>query len=168
MSSAGGRRVLKPAPFLPRTWNLRRVLWETFRPSVVGIYYQCHFGGDEVVKRNIKSYGGDVNSMALFKKKELYECNILERYRINIEKTNRLYSQGKLRQNTWEGRKFCELVAESDFYRFYSYLSYSDNSGGYILRQDKNAIRNVVYFGKSQKYNCVFHNHLFKLMVFKS
>lgn len=24
---------------------------------MVGIYYQCHFGGDEVVKRNIKSYG---------------------------------------------------------------------------------------------------------------
>lgn len=75
--------------------------------------------------------------MGLFKQKPPYSCKILERYKIDIEKTNQFYKQGRITEETFGEREYCELVAESNDYRFYNYRTYSDGSGGYILRQEK-------------------------------
>ncbi len=101
--------------------------------------------------------------MGLFKQKPPYSCKILERYKIDIEKTNEFYKQGRITEETFGEREYCELVAESNDYRFYSYRTYSDGSGGYILRQEKASPKKVVYFGNCKKFNCVFKGYLFQV-----
>lgn len=100
-----------------------------------------------------------------FLNKEPYECKILETYKIDIEKTNNIYKtnnpNGKSELGTQ--REYCELIAESSEYNFYSYRTYSDGSGGYVLRQDKQNPMNVVYFGDCKIHNCVFHGYLFQV-----
>lgn len=95
--------------------------------------------------------------------KEIYYYEILEPYPINIEETNRAYlASGGVFAEPFKERKFCELVAENDKYEFYSYRSYEDGSGGYLLRREKSNPNNVVYFGKKRRLNCIFHNYLFQ------
>ena len=101
--------------------------------------------------------------MGLFKQKPPYSCKILERYKIDIEKTNQFYKEGRITEESFGKREYCELVAESNDYRFYSYQTYSDGSGGYILRQEKSAPKKVVYFGECKKFNCVFKGVLFQV-----
>lgn len=101
--------------------------------------------------------------MGLFKQKPPYSCKILERYKIDIEKTNQFYKEGRITEETFGKREYCELVAESNDYRFYSYQTYSDGSGGYILRQEKTSPKKVVYFGECKKFNCVFKGVLFQV-----
>ena len=100
-----------------------------------------------------------------FLHKEPYECKMLETYKIDIEKTNNIYKannpNGKSELGTQ--REYCELIAESSEYNFYSYRTYSDGSGGYVLRQDKQNPMNVVYFGDCKIHNCVFHGYLFQV-----
>ena len=93
--------------------------------------------------------------------KEIYEYEILEPYRINIEETNRTFLANGGVVDYIEGRKFCELVAENEKYEFYSYRTYSDGSGGYLLRRKKNNPQNIVYFGKNRDFSCIFHDYLF-------
>lgn len=101
--------------------------------------------------------------MGLFKQKPPYSCKILERYKIDIEKTNQFYKQGRITEESFGEREYCELVAESNDYRFYNYRTYSDGSGGYILRQEKASPKKVVYFGSCKRHNCVFRGYLFQV-----
>lgn len=100
-----------------------------------------------------------------FLNKEPYECKILEAYKIDIEKTNSIYKVNNSREEPelLTKREYCELIAESNKYNFYSYRTYSDGSGGYVLRQDKQNPMNVVYFGDCKMHNCVFHGYLFQV-----
>ena len=101
--------------------------------------------------------------MGLFKQKPPYSCKILERYKIDIEKTNQFYKQGRITEESFGEREYCELVAESNDYRFYNYRTYSDGSGGYILRQEKASPKKIVYFGTCKRHNCVFKGYLFQV-----
>lgn len=101
--------------------------------------------------------------MGLFSKKEPYQYKVLERYKIDIEKTNQLFQSGQTNTESWKGREFCELVAEDSQYRFYGYRTHSDHSGGYILRQEKQNPKKVVFFGDNKQMNCVFHGYLFQV-----
>ena len=104
--------------------------------------------------------------MLFFKKTDIYRCKILDRYKIDIEKTNQLYLEKYSVEKHFIMREYCELVAESEDYRFYGYLTYSDRSGGSILRQDKSKPKNVAYFGKNKTFNIVFHGYLFQVKSF--
>ena len=101
--------------------------------------------------------------MGMIKRKEPYKCKILEKYKIDIEKTNQLYKPGDSARDNIYGREYCELIAESNDYRFYSYRTCTDGSGGYVLRQEKKAPKNVVYFGGCKRFNCVFKGYLFQV-----
>lgn len=94
--------------------------------------------------------------------KSIYEYKILERFPINIEKCNQIYVESGCTES-YKGREYCELIDESEEYRFYSYLTCSDGSGGYVLRQDKSVPDEVVYFGKNKQFNCVFNGYLFQV-----
>ena len=94
--------------------------------------------------------------------KEPYNCKILERYRINIEKTNQEFENSGAK-SILGGREYCELVAEDNKYRFYSYRTYSDGSGGYLLRQEKTSPRKIVFFGSCKIFNRIFKGHLFQV-----
>lgn len=86
-----------------------------------------------------------------FKPKEIYKYNILEKYKIDIDKENR------------SSHNACELVTKDDQYAFYRYKACSDGSGGYILRQEINNPKKVVFFGESKIFNIVYKNHLFQV-----
>lgn len=101
--------------------------------------------------------------MGLFSKKEPYQCKILEKYKIDIEKTNQAFQRGENKRQPWEGTERCDFVGESEFYHFYRYRTYPDFSGGYILRREKSKPKNVVYFGENKIFNCVFHDYLFQV-----
>lgn len=101
--------------------------------------------------------------MGLFSKKEPYQYKVLERYKIDIEKTNELFQSGQTNTESWKDREFCELVAQDNLYKFYGYRTYSDHSGGYILRQEKKKPKNVVFFGDNKQLNCIFHGYLFQV-----
>ena len=96
-----------------------------------------------------------------FKKKEHYNYKMLEKVKIDIEKTNKRFARKSV--NNSEPREYCQIVCESDEYRFYSYQTYSDGSGGYLLRQSKSQPSDIVYFGKCCFINRVFHNYLLQL-----
>ena len=106
--------------------------------------------------------------MGIFKKKEPYDCKILERYRINIGKTN-LEFMNKRNSNISHGHQaHCEFLVEDDNYRFYNYNIYSyvlcsDFDHGWVLRQDKKHPRRTVYFGRNKTFNCVFKGYLFQV-----
>ncbi len=101
--------------------------------------------------------------MGLFSKKEPYEYKVLEKYKIDIESTNRAFQENKTSKESWGGREYCELVAENNAYQFYGYRTYSDHSGGYILRREKRNPKNIVFFGENKIFNCVFHDYLFQV-----
>lgn len=101
--------------------------------------------------------------MGLFSKKEPYEYKVLEKYKIDIERTNRAFQENKTSKESWKGREYCELVAENDAYQFYGYRTYSDHSGGYILRREKRNPKNIVFFGENNIFNCIFHDYLFQV-----
>lgn len=104
--------------------------------------------------------------MFFWKKTDIYKCKILDRYKINIEKTNRLYLEEHSTEKEFINREYCEIIAESEDYNFYRYLTCSDCIGGFILRQDKNKPKNVVYFGKNRAFNIVFHGYLFQVSYY--
>lgn len=101
--------------------------------------------------------------MALFKKKEVHKYKVMERYRIDISKTNRLYNEGKSKEGSWGRREFCHVIAEGQKYIFYGYRTFEDGSGGYVLRQEKDNPRKIVFFGDCRLFNCVFHDYLFQV-----
>ena len=85
--------------------------------------------------------------------KKIYQHKMLERCKVDLEEA--------LRQSGTEYNNHCGLVAESKEYLFYRYAAYSDGSGGYILRSNKAKPKEIVFFGRSCRYNCVFHDFLF-------
>ena len=101
--------------------------------------------------------------MGLFSRKEIYKYKVLQKYKIDIESTNRAFQENKTSDKDWRGREYCELVAENDNYQFYGYKTYSDHSGGYILRREKRNPKNIVFFGESKVFNCAFHDYLFQV-----
>jgi len=90
---------------------------------------------------------------------------ILQPYKIDIEKVNRLYQSiaASAEFNFGMRREYCELIMESSDYNFYSYRSFPDGSGGDLLRQNKKDPSNVVYFGEHKTFNCIFHGYLFQV-----
>ena len=96
-----------------------------------------------------------------FFKKDIFEYKILERYKIDIAKTNRNFRDTPQSKGLPQKREYCEKIGESEKYIFYSYLSYNDGSGGYVLRASKEDPRNIVYFGENKKFSCIYKNHLF-------
>lgn len=94
--------------------------------------------------------------------KKPYKLKPFQRYWINIEKINKKYIRNDIVDDCY-GREYCELVAESEKYYFYSYRTYSDGSGGYILRRDKKNKDKIVYFGESKEFNIAFHDYLFQI-----
>ena len=93
-----------------------------------------------------------------FKPKEIYQYKILEKYKIDIEETNRLHETGKT-----QARDYCKLIAKDGQYFFYGYKTHSDGSGGYVLRQEIRNPKHVVFFGESRKYNIVYKGFLFQV-----
>ena len=87
--------------------------------------------------------------------KKIYQHKMLERCKVDLEEA--------LRQSGTEDNNHCGLVAESKEYLFYRYAAYSDGSGGYILRRNKAKPKEIVFFGRSRRYNCVFHDFLFQV-----
>ena len=61
--------------------------------------------------------------------------------------------------NKWAGNE-CKIIDENDEFVFYNYHCYEDGSGGCTLRQRKANRNDVVFFGTSKKFGCIFHNHL--------
>ena len=55
---------------------------------------------------------------------------------------------------------YCRIVAESTNYRFYSYQSFEDNSGGYVIRRSKSNPTEKVFFGENYQMDCVFDSYL--------
>ena len=94
--------------------------------------------------------------MKFFSKKEPYQYKILEKYKIDIEKTNQTFLYSSNATDNWRGREFCELVAGNKDYLFYAYRTYSDGNGGYILRQDKIKPKNVVFLVKIKSLTAFF------------
>ena len=92
--------------------------------------------------------------------RELYMYKYLERYDINIEKTNRRYEGNPQKYTVIGKRKYCSLLVETKKYYFYRYLDYEDGDGGIILRQDKKRPRRVIKFGEAHKLMCVFKKYL--------
>ena len=84
------------------------------------------------------------------------EMNILDPLPIDVYKA---YLTGVPGRNAWEGSK-CFAIAESENYIFYNYGCYPDGSGGCNLRQNKDNPQKVVFFGKSRRMSCIFHDHL--------
>ena len=101
--------------------------------------------------------------MGIFEKKDLFKCKVLDRYHINIEETNCAFAKNPVPDVMKCWREYCELLDEDDTYRFYSYRTCSDGSGGYVLRQDKKHPRKVVYFGMCKIFNRIFKGHLFQV-----
>lgn len=97
-----------------------------------------------------------------FKSKDISNCEILEKYKIDIDDVNRLYRIG-LPSSQSGPREYCELVAKDNRYNFYGYRTYSDGSGGYILRQEIKNQKKVVFFGKCKKHNIVYNGYLFQV-----
>ena len=102
--------------------------------------------------------------MGIFKK-DIFEYNMLERVRINIEKKNEKYLKNRTGEDYeyYMQRDYCELILETEEFNFYTYMNYGDGGGGYILRQEKSKKKNIVFFGESQRLNCIFHNFLFQV-----
>ena len=94
--------------------------------------------------------------------KKIYEYDMLERYAIDVEKTNAEF-HNKTDINEYDEQEYCKLIGETEKYMFYSYKTYTDGSGGYILRQEKERPEIVVYFGESRIFNCIFGNILFQV-----
>lgn len=94
--------------------------------------------------------------------KELYEYDMLEKVRVNIKKINKKFQKNPI-QNYWGEDEVCLLIGESEKYNFYSYRTYLDGSGGYVLRQDKKKTRKVFFFGESLRFKCVFKDYLFQV-----
>ena len=87
----------------------------------------------------------------LFKPKEIYMHKILEKVKINIDEENQ------------SPNKTCELVSKDNQYAFYRYNAFPDGSGGYILRQEINNPKKVVFFGESKIFNIVYKGYLFQV-----
>lgn len=94
--------------------------------------------------------------------KSIYEYSILEKCPIDIEKTNQSYAVAN-HANEYSEREYCDFIDENNEYRFYTYLTYSDGSGGHVLMQEKEASSEVFYFGKSKKFNRLFNDFLFQV-----
>ena len=94
--------------------------------------------------------------------KSIYKYNILEKYPIDIEKMNQAYAVAD-HANEYSGREYCDFIDENNEYRFYTYLTYSDGSGGHVLMQENKASSEVFYFGKSKKFNRLFNDFLFQV-----
>ena len=124
--------------------------------SFIGVAFVVYIIGTMVIEKLVENYKDR------HKPKTIYEYKILERYPINIEKCNQIYVESGCTES-YKGREYCELIDESEEYRFYSYLTCSDGSGGYVLRQDKSVPDEVVYFGKNKRFNCVFNGYLFQV-----
>ncbi len=92
-----------------------------------------------------------------------YNHKILERYWIDIDKINRRFELYSSEDKFLDKLEYCKLVAESDKYYFYSYRTYRDGSGGYILRREKKQRDRIVYFGEAKKFNIVFNDYLFQV-----
>ena len=75
--------------------------------------------------------------MWLFSKKNIYDYNILEKYKINLE------------QFIEKNPDYCVKIDENDKYVFYKYRPldiYSNKS--YVLRKRKNGNKDIVFFGE--------------------
>lgn len=81
--------------------------------------------------------------MGLFGQKPIYKYKTLERFRIS----------------TFELEKF-KIIGETFEFKFYLYTTDS-LSNKYILRQEKNNPKNVVYFGEAKGNMSIYHNKLF-------
>lgn len=55
---------------------------------------------------------------------------------------------------------YSKFIVETDNYDFFTFNTYEDNSGGYILRISKADPQNVVFFGPNQSFACAIHNHI--------
>lgn len=89
------------------------------------------------------------------------EMPLLTPLKINMAK---VLENGVPGKQSWEGSS-CFLIEESDDYFFYNYACYSDGSGGCNVRQSKAKPKEIVFFGKSRAFSCVFHDLLVQVDV---
>jgi len=82
-----------------------------------------------------------------FKKKAIYKYNILEKYKIDINDAD---------------ADTLEKMCENDNYNFYKFREKNATlSNLYILRQDKQNPKKVVFFGNYEEHSCIYKGHLF-------
>lgn len=85
-----------------------------------------------------------------FKKKALYKYDMLEKYKIDIEKV------------ISERETIIEKICESNNYIFYKFREKDATlSDLYIIRQNKDNKKKVVFFGNYEELVCVYKEHLF-------
>lgn len=99
--------------------------------------------------------------MRLFQKKEIYDFKLLQKCNIDIAKINEGFLKNGKTCDSQEEHEYCILVGESKNYYFWAYKTRENGRGGYILRQEKCAPNNVVFFGKNEDFACVFKGYLF-------
>lgn len=93
--------------------------------------------------------------MGLFtRKKSIYEYKMMEQVKCDLDAAMRNPNPGY--------SEYCRLIAESNDYLFYSYMSYQDNSGGYVIRKSKTNPRETLFFGENYQLACIFKNFLFQ------
>lgn len=90
----------------------------------------------------------------LFKTKKIYEYKPMEKVKIDID--------AALNNPSPKNREYCKLFAETNEYNFYMYEAYSDESGGYVLRQRKSKPKDIVFLGNHKQLACVFEDFLFQ------
>lgn len=98
--------------------------------------------------------------MELFRKKKIYEHNIMEKIKINLDliELTDLSSEDYSEFKKTEHRS---LIGETTQYEFYRYFS-GGSSDSYILRRDKKN-QKVVFFGYAYQYICVYKDHILGL-----
>ena len=57
-------------------------------------------------------------------------------------------------------QEYCKIIAESTDYKFYSYKTHSDSSGGYVIRRSKANPKETLFFGENHQLACVFQQYL--------
>ena len=93
--------------------------------------------------------------MGLFNKKSIYQYNVLEQYKIDIDKFNNKAAVTDPKQN------YCRLIGVTDKYNIYIFKSSDYGSGEYLLRQDKLSHKSVAYLGPAHNLYCVYHEKIF-------
>lgn len=88
------------------------------------------------------------------KKKAIYEYKMMEQVDCDLDAALSNPNPGFM--------DFCKIVAENDKYRFYSYKTFKDNSGGYVIRQSKANPAEKLFFGENYRLACIYKSYLFQ------
>lgn len=88
------------------------------------------------------------------KEKAIYEYKMMEQVNCDLDAALSNPNPGFM--------DFCKIIAENDKYRFCSYKAFKDNSGGYVIRQNKANPAEKLFFGENFQMACIYKSYLFQ------